>query len=50
MATLSNNNIIYETIAMFLYKTFQTGTSKMVIYDACLQDTIIMLMGATLSE
>ena len=35
---------------MFIYKTFQTGTSKMVIYDACLQDTIIMLMDATLSE
>ena len=35
---------------MFMYKTFQTGTSKMVIYDACLQDTIIMLMDATLSE
>ena len=42
--------IFMENIAMFLYKTFQTGTSKMVIYDACLQDTIIMLMDATLSE
>ena len=39
-----------ENIAMFLYKTFQTGTSKMVINDACLQDTIIMLMDAILSE
>ena len=39
-----------KTIAMFIYETFQTGTSKMVIYDDWLQDTIIMLMDATLSE
>ena len=39
-----------EDIAMFLYKSFQTGTSKMVNYDDWLQDTIIMLMDATLSE
>ena len=42
--------IFIENITMLLYKTFQTGTNKMVIYDACLQDTIIMLTDATLSE